>query len=173
VNSITDYEVLEKLAEASRAGAKINMIVRGICCLLPGTPGHTDNVNIIRIVGRFLEHSRIYSFGEGDTQEIYISSADLMTRNMERRIEVAVPVFDAGIKSRLNKMLDFMFNDNIKAYKMNSDGSYTKKSSKNAVHINSQEYFMQEAEELASSAPQPPRKISILGSVKSLFKPHS
>ena len=169
VNSITDRDILEELAGASRAGARINMIVRGICCLLPGVPEHTDNVNIIRVIGRFLEHTRIYSFGEHEDQQMYISSADLMTRNMERRIEVAVPVFDPDIKLRINKMLDVAFNDNMKAYKMNHDGSYAKKSPKNTVPINSQEYFMQEAEELAK-IPNEPQKAGIIGSVKSFFK---
>ncbi|MCL1876264.1 MAG: polyphosphate kinase 1 [Synergistaceae bacterium] len=169
VNSITDYDILEYLAEASRAGVRINMIVRGICCLLPGVPEHTENVNIIRIVGRFLEHARIYSFGEQETQQLYISSADLMTRNMERRIEIAVPVFDTDIKKRINKMIDVMLNDNTKAYKMNRDGSYTKKSSKDTVPINSQEYFMQEAEEFAK-IPSAPQEIGIIGSVRSFFR---
>ena len=169
VNSITDYDILEYLAEASRTGVRINMIVRGICCLLPGVPEQTENVNIIRIVGRFLEHARIYSFGEQETQQLYISSADLMTRNMERRIEIAVPVFDTDIKKRINKMIDVMLNDNTKAYKMNRDGSYTKKSSKDTVPINSQEYFMQEAEEFAK-IPSAPQEIGIIGSVRSFFR---
>ena len=106
VNSVTDLEVINKLSEASCAGVRIMMLVRGICCLLPGVPGYTENIRVFSIVGRYLEHSRIYSFGAGSEQKLYISSADLMTRNMQRRVEVAVPIYAPHIRERVNHILD-------------------------------------------------------------------
>ncbi len=101
LNSLTDKLLIDKLIEASRAGVKIRMLIRGICCLVPGIPGFTDNITVYSIVGRFLEHSRLYIFGAPGTEEVYISSADLMTRNTTRRVEVAAPIYDAGLRQRL------------------------------------------------------------------------
>lgn len=109
VNSITDIDMIEKLREASCAGVKIDLLVRGICCILPGIPGETENIRITSIVGRFLEHSRIFRFGYGREQKLFISSADLMTRNMQRRVEVACPIYSAAVKDRINEMFDGMF----------------------------------------------------------------
>jgi polyphosphate kinase len=124
VNAITDEDLIEKLSEASRAGVKITLIVRGICCLLPGIPGHTDSITIRSIVGRYLEHSRIYVFGEGKSERMYISSADFMTRNTEHRVEIAAPVADADIRQRIRFYLDFCLKDNVKARQLDSTGRW-------------------------------------------------
>lgn len=143
INSLTDIDFIHKLAESSKAGVNINLIVRGICCLLPRISGETDNINIISIVGRFLEHSRIYSFGTGDEQKIYIASADLMTRNTERRIQVACPVQDKALKYQINRMLEAIWYDNVKARILFNDGNYIKKID-NRTLIDSQMYFLNE-----------------------------
>ena len=124
INSLTDKEVIDRLIQASMAGVPIRMVVRGICCLRAGVPGYTDNIQVVSIVGRFLEHSRIYVFGEGAQCRVYISSADLMTRNMDRRVEVAAPVYDPELKTRLLKLLELEFSDNVKAQQLQADGSY-------------------------------------------------
>jgi polyphosphate kinase len=126
INSLTDIDFIHKLAEASRAGVTVKLIIRGICCLLPGIPGETENITIISIVGRYLEHSRVYSFGKDSEQKIYISSADLMTRNTERRVEVACPILNHQLKDRINRMLDLLWQDNVKARCLQADGSYIK-----------------------------------------------
>ena len=126
-NSLTDIDVIAKLREASCAGVKIEMIVRGICCLLPGVPGHTENITVTSIVGRFLEHSRIYVFGRGDAEKMYISSADLMTRNTERRVEIACPIDAPEVRARLHDILYAMQRDTIKARVLQPDGTYRKK----------------------------------------------
>ena len=126
--------------EASQAGVKIDMIVRGICCIIPGVQGYTENIRVISIVGRYLEHSRIYIFGKGDNQKVYISSADLMTRNLARRVEVAAPILDEKIKKRLVSMFNTMLKDNVKACELLSDGSYKRIKNK-LPELNSQEYF--------------------------------
>ena len=142
-NSVTSKEMIDKLIEASQAGVKIDMIVRGICCILPGVPGLTENINIISIVGRYLEHSRIYIFGTGEEQEVFISSADLMTRNLERRVEVAAPVLDEKLKKRVVGMFETMLQDNVKASRLLSDGTYKRVNNKKPP-LNSQEYFFKE-----------------------------
>ncbi|WP_294578277.1 polyphosphate kinase 1 [uncultured Thomasclavelia sp.] len=139
-NSVTSKEMIDKLIEASQAGVKIDMIVRGICCILPGVAGLTENINIISIVGRYLEHSRIYIFGKGENQKVYISSADLMTRNLERRVEVAAPILDEKLKERILWMFNTMLQDNVKASRLLSDGTYKRIRNKKAP-LNSQEYF--------------------------------
>lgn len=143
-NSLTDKKLIDKLIEASQAGVKINMIIRGICCLIPGVKGYTENINIQSIVGRYLEHSRIYIFGTPDRDKIFISSADFMTRNTVRRVEVAAPIYDEDIKERIRKMYDIMLNDNVKARVMDCNGEYHKKVT-DAKPLNSQEYFFAEA----------------------------
>lgn len=138
-NSVTSRPMMNKLIEASQAGVKIDMIVRGICCLIPGVKGMTENINIISIVGRYLEHSRIYIFG-AENPDVYISSADLMTRNLECRVEVAAPVYDDKVKAIILDMFATMLKDNVKACRLMSDGKYKRIKNKQPK-INSQEYF--------------------------------
>ncbi len=138
-NSVTSKEMIEKLIEASQAGVKIDMIVRGICCIIPGVEGYTENINVVSIVGRYLEHSRIYIFGK-ENPKVYISSADLMTRNLEKRVEVAAPILDQKVKKTILSMFDIMLKDNVKACQLLSDGSYKRIKNKQPS-INSQEYF--------------------------------
>jgi polyphosphate kinase len=126
MNSLTDVDFIKEFAKASSAGVKIRLIVRGICCLLPGIAGKTENIEVKSIIGRFLEHSRIYGFGEKDP-EIYISSADLMTRNVSKRIEIATPVIDGQIQSKISKMLEVMLADNEKASYLTESGEYIRK----------------------------------------------
>ncbi len=144
MNSVTDKDFIMKVAEASQAGVKIDLMVRGICCVLPGVEGSTDNLRVTSIVGRYLEHPRIFSFGKGDAQEIYIGSADMMTRNTDKRVEVACPILDPDIKKRLNLMLLTMMKDNVKGREMSSDGTYHKIPVAGA-EVNAQEIFMKEA----------------------------
>lgn len=158
INSLTDKKIIDKLIEASQAGVEIEMIVRGICCLKPGIKGYTDNIKIISIVGRFLEHSRIYIFGTEDRAKVYISSADYMTRNTLRRVEIAVPIYDEDIKVRILEMFSVMMSDNVKARIQNSDGTYTKRSNiepnEEEETMNSQEYFYQQAYNNSGAANQ-------------------
>lgn len=141
INSFTDMDFIEKLAQASRSGVRVRLIVRGICCLLPGVLAETENITVISVVSRFLEHSRIYSFGTGAAQRIYISSADLMTRNTENRIEVACPILDEDLKAQINDMLETLWLDNVKARVLQNDGSYIKKEVQDPP-IDSQEIFI-------------------------------
>lgn len=145
LNSLTDREIIDKLAVASKAGVKIEMIIRGICCLLPGIEGKTDNISIQSIVGEYLEHSRIFCFGEGKEMKMYISSADFMTRNTEKRVEIACPILDEDIKKRIYGMLQIMLSDNVKARTLRSFGNYVKKIDNNNERLNCQEYFMEQA----------------------------
>ena len=134
-NSLTDIDVIAKLREASCAGVTVEMIVRGICCLLPGVPGHTENITVTSIVGRFLEHSRIYVFGRDDEEKMYISSADLMTRNTERRVEIACPIDDPAVRTRLHDILYAMQHDTVKARVLQPDGTYCKKPAVQDPHL--------------------------------------
>ena len=140
INSLTDKTIIDKLVEASQAGVKIEMIVRGICCLIPGVKGYTENIRVVSIVGRFLEHSRIYRFGTRDREKVYIGSADFMTRNTIRRVEVAVPVLDKKIRDRLDHMFEMMMQDDSKGKELNSTGIYESRDL-NEVKLNSQELF--------------------------------
>ena len=144
MNSLTDKDMIDKLEEASIAGVKIELIVRGICCLLPGVQGKTENIRVISIVGRFLEHSRVYSFGRGEDREMFISSADLMTRNTDKRVEIAAPVLDKTIADKIEKMLQVMLADNIKARKLCSDGKYRKVETLGEM-LDAQSYFLKNA----------------------------
>ena len=144
MNSLTDKRIMNKLVEASCAGVHIDMVVRGICCLIPGVKRHTENIHIISIVGRFLEHSRIYIFGTQERAKIYISSADFMTRNTLRRVEVAAPIEDPDIRMQIQEMFVTMLSDNRKARTMNNKGNYKIEPSDNAP-LNSQEVFLEQA----------------------------
>ena len=144
MNSLTDKRIMNKLVEASCAGVHIDMVVRGICCLIPGVKGQTENIHIISIVGRFLEHSRIYIFGTQERAKIYISSADFMIRNTLRRVEVAAPIEDPDIRMQIQEMFVTMLSDNRKARTMNNKGNYKIEPSDNAP-LNSQEVFLEQA----------------------------
>lgn len=144
LNSLTDKKIIDKLIEASEAGVKIDMIIRGICCLISGVEGKTENIRIISIVGRFLEHSRIYIFGSKERRKYYIASADFMTRNTVRRVEVAAPVYNDKLKTKLQEMFDVMLSDNQKARKLEADGNYHRVSN-DLTPVNAQEYFYAEA----------------------------
>ena len=144
LNSLTDKKIIDKLIKASEAGVKIDMIIRGICCLIPGVEGKTENIRIISIVGRFLEHSRIYIFGSKERRKYYIASADFMTRNTVRRVEVAAPVYNDKLKTKLQEMFDVMLSDNQKAKKLEADGNYHRVSN-DLTPVNAQEYFYAEA----------------------------
>lgn len=147
INSLCDKVIIEKLVEASQAGVKIDLVVRGICCIIPQVEGYTDNITVRSIVGRFLEHSRIFIFGkDGKEQKIYIGSADYMSRNTIRRVEVAAPVEDEKLKKRIREMFGVLMHDNVKARIMQNDGTYIRaERSENEEELNSQEYFYEEA----------------------------
>lgn len=124
INSLTDKDIIDKLVECSQAGVKVEMVIRGICCLVPGIDDYTNNITVKSAVGRFLEHSRIYIFGTPDRDNIYIASADFMTRNMERRVEIAAPIYDDEIKKRIRDIFDIKENQYIKIWKLGPDGKY-------------------------------------------------
>ena len=145
INSLTDKKIIAKLIEASEAGVKIDMVIRGICCLRSGIEGLTDNIRIISIVGRFLEHSRIYIFGTEARARIYIASADFMTRNTTRRVEVAVPIENVDLRARIQEMFITMLSDNVKAREQQPDGSYVCLTPEENAPLNSQEYFFDAA----------------------------
>ena len=151
INSLTDKYLIEKLIAASQAGVKIEMIVRGISCLIAGVPELTENISVRSIVGRFLEHTRIYIFGAHENCKVYIASADWMTRNTRRRVEVAAPIYDADIKHRILDMFDVMMTDNVKARVQQPDGTYTRELAQEPL-INSQEYFYEQAYEALEKA---------------------
>ena len=151
INSLTDKEIMLKLIEASQAGVKIDLIVRGICCLKPGIAGFTDHIRIISVVGRYLEHSRIYLFGTGDEQKVYIASADYMTRNTIRRVEVATPIYDKNIKAKVLHIFRTILLDDEKGKEENSEGFYVDRKI-NEEPLNSQELFFQEAYDAIDSA---------------------
>lgn len=142
MNALTDKVIIEKLVEASKAGVKIDMVIRGICCLRPGVKGYTENIRVISIVGRYLEHSRIYIFGRPETEEcrVYIASADFMTRNTTKRVEIAVPLLDKEVKERVCGIFNLTLRDNVKARELQSDGTYVRVQN-SGVELNSQECF--------------------------------
>ena len=149
MNSLTDKKLIDKLIEASMAGVQIDLIVRGICCLIPEVEGYTDNIQVISIVGRYLEHSRIYIFGKGGDSEVYIASADFMTRNTTKRVEVVAPVYDPELKERILESFNLMLRDNVKASVLKSDGNYYHRDGGD-IQLNSQEYFYADAYRKAS-----------------------
>ena len=151
INSLTDKTIIDELIKASKAGVKIELAVRGICCLIPGIQGETENIRVISVVGRFLEHSRIYIFGKGEAAKIYIASADFMTRNTIRRVEVAAPVYDDSIREQIVFMFDTIMSDNVQARKLRSDGNYIRVEN-DGEKVNSQELFYDKAYDQAKTA---------------------
>ena len=167
MNSVTDVDFIQKVSEASNAGVKVDLIVRGICCILPGVKVYTENLRVTSIVGRYLEHPRIFLFGTGADQKIYIGSADMMTRNTEKRVEVACPVYDETIRKQLTHMLKIMLADNVKARELKSDGKYYMKE-KGTSKVNSQEYFMREA--ITVRHPEGRTKQSFVDKIRKIFR---
>ena len=167
MNSVTDVDFIQKVSEASNAGVKVDLIVRGICCILPGVKGYTENLRVTSIVGRYLEHPRIFLFGTGADQKIYIGSADMMTRNTEKRVEVACPVYDETIRKQLTHILKIMLTDNVKARELKSDGKYYMKE-KGTSKVNSQEYFMREA--ITVRHPEGRTKQSFVDKIRKIFR---
>ncbi|MCI5525520.1 MAG: polyphosphate kinase 1 [Dorea sp.] len=169
MNSVTDVDFIKKVSEASCAGVKVDLLVRGICCILPGVPGYTENVRVMSVIGRFLEHPRIFSFGTGKEQKIYIGSADMMTRNTEKRVEVACPVLDEEIKKIINHDLKVMLSDNIKARILQKDGTYRKREL-TEPYIDSQAVFMDEMIRAAEKTKErPKKKKGLLSKIKNIF----
>lgn len=144
INSLTDKVLIDKMIEASKAGVRVDLIVRGICCLKPQIPGVTENIRVISVVGRYLEHSRIYRFGVRDEEKIYIASADFMTRNTIRRVEVAAPIYDPAIRERIRYIFDTIMQDDEKGKEQNAQGIYEDRHIHD-VPVNSQEIFFQDA----------------------------
>lgn len=154
MNSLTDKVLMDKLIDASRAGVKIEMVVRGICCLRPGVEGVSDNISVISIVGRYLEHSRIYIFGDGENAEYYISSADWMTRNTLRRVEVAMPIRSQKIKDRLEYIFGMLKQDNVQARDMMPDGTYVRRHPGKNKAVSCQNVLYDEAYRISSEIKQ-------------------
>ena len=156
VNSITDRELIDKLSQASCAGVRIDLIVRGICCIVPGVPGKTENITVTSVIGRFLEHSRIYAFGEGDSMRLFISSADFMTRNQNRRVEVGAPVTSKEHVAFLTDYLELLLRDNTKAWQLHSDGVYTRLSPGEASPVTAQSFYLSHPIEFTATQSQRP-----------------
>ena len=147
INSLADADIVQDLYRASQAGVKVSLLVRGVCCLRPGIPGISDNIRVMSLVGRFLEHSRIYYFENGGSEEIFIGSADLMERNLDRRVEILCPILDKKIREPLkNVILETYLKDNNRAYLLHTDGHYEKitRSSADAPEVNAQQVLLQQ-----------------------------
>ena len=154
-NSVTDKDIIVKIAEASQAGVPVTLLVRGISCLVPGVPGYTDNVRVVSIVGRLLEHSRIYGFGPRENIKIYLSSADLMTRNMEKRVEIAWPILDKGLRNQVLDYIDTCLRDTAKLRELKADGTYTKLgelAKPDEPKFESQDFLIKEAQRARAAA---------------------
>ena len=153
ITSLTDKDIIKALIAASKAGVTVELIVRGICCVKPKVPEKTEHITVVSVVGRFLEHSRIYRFGRaGDSDEkLYIASADFMTRNTLRRVEVAAPVYDEAVKQRIRHIFDTVMRDDEKGKELQADGSYADRHL-NEPPLNSQELFYDEAYRAAGRA---------------------
>ena len=143
-NAMTERSIIDQLAKASQAGVHVDLVLRGICCILPGIEGYTEHIHVTSIVGRFLEHARIYCFGRGEDAKIYISSADMMTRNLKRRVEIACPVSDPVIRQKIGNIMKMELEDNVKASEMLSDGTYRRKS-REGQPVDSQAAFMEKS----------------------------
>lgn len=166
-NSLTDKVLIKKLIECSKAGVEIELMIRGICCLIPGIEGETENIKVVSIVGRYLEHARFYIFGKGETQKVYISSADFMTRNTIRRVEVAVPIYNSEIKARIFKYFKTQINDNVKGRALQSNGIYKKQKQDDYDAIDAQQMFFDEA---YKNAPTSQTAAAVSNKKPSLFK---
>lgn len=153
INSLTDMDIINKLKDASCAGVQIDMIIRGICCILPGIPGMTENLYVTNVVGRFLEHSRVYCFGKGREEKMFISSADFMTRNLDRRVEVGCPIYDEDVKSRIREILDVAAFDTVKGRILKSDGKYEKKP-QGKLPLSSQDFLIGQALDTKAMEPR-------------------
>ena len=154
-NSVTDKDIIVKIAEASQAGVPVTLLVRGISCLVPGVPGYTDNVRVVSIVGRLLEHSRIYGFGPREDIKIFLSSADLMTRNMEKRVEIAWPILDEGLRNQVLDYIDTCLRDTAKLRELKADGTYTKLgelAKPDEPKFDSQDFLIKEAQRARAAA---------------------
>ena len=167
LNSLTDKVLMDKLIEASCAGVRVEMVIRGINCLIPGIPGKTENITVRSIVGRFLEHSRIYIFGEGDREKIFISSADFMTRNTTRRVEIAAPVLSPDIKKHVRYIFRVMLSDNTRAWIQKSDGTYRRVvPDMDEPLLAAQDFFIgmvqRQAAESAISKPTPAKPVTVV-----------
>lgn len=173
-NSLTDKVLIKKLIECSKAGVDIELVIRGICCLIPGIEGETENIKVVSIVGRYLEHARFYIFGKNEEQRVYISSADFMTRNTIRRVEVAVPIYDNEIKTRIFRYFKTQINDNVKGRVLQSNGIYKKQKQDDFDSIDAQQQFFDEAYKNAPKKVAEPsekkKNISIFKRILSLFK---
>ena len=176
VNSVTDRELIDKLAQASQAGVPVTLNVRGICCLRPGVPGLTDNIRVFSVVGRFLEHPRIYAFGVGEEASLYIGSADLMTRNTERRVEIACPVLDPAVRRQIKHYVELYCSDNVKARDLQVDGAYAPvPRPEGAPAVDAQALLMEEiSAEAASAAARPAapqeRRAGLLDRLRGYFR---
>lgn len=168
-NSLTERDVIDKLAQASCAGVQVSCILRGICCLRPGIPGKTENIVVTSIVGRFLEHSRIYCFGSGENAKIYISSADMMTRNITRRVEIACQILDLNVRQQIITILELLLKDNVKARLLQPDGTYLKKEYVDSTIIDSQTYFLNHSIQTQIPILTNSRKSSFLDTIKRFF----
>ena len=172
MNSITDVDIIHALKEASCAGCRIYMVIRGICCILPGVENATENIKIKSVVGRYLEHSRIYSFGEGEENRMYISSADFMTRNTEKRVEVACPVYDEDIKKKIFRIFEHIEKDNLKARIFLPNGEYIKCKNFEKINYDSQRELMLDSErydDLEMHIEEHPEKLTIFQKIIRLF----
>ncbi len=173
-NSLTDKVLIKKLIECSKAGVEIELVIRGICCLIPGIEGETENIKVVSIVGRYLEHARFYIFGKNNEQKIYISSADFMTRNTIRRVEVAVPIYDNEIKEKVFRYFKTQVNDNVKGRVLQSNGTYKKQKQDDFDTIDAQQIFFDEAYKNAPTTETEPsyekNKSSIFKRILSLFR---
>lgn len=174
LNGLTDRDLIEKLVEAGQNGVTVELIVRGMCCLIPGVRGKTENIRVISIVGRFLEHSRVYIFGRGERAKVYISSADFMTRNTEKRVEVAAPVRDKVLAQRIADSFDLMLSDNVKARVMLPTGEYIRRNfASDDVRIDSQVYFYEAAytaDEAAKQKRGAKKKVTVFKRIGRFFK---
>jgi polyphosphate kinase len=161
MNALVDDEVIRALYTASQAGVQIDLLVRGVCCLRPGLPGVSENIRVYSIVGRFLEHSRIFYYRNGGAEEVYIGSADWMPRNLNRRVELVVPVEDPANRERLKDILAVYMRDNVKMRELRSDGTYTRRQrAANEPAFNAQEYFLsqiRQSDPATEGAPRPKR----------------